>query len=114
MKLSALLPGFVLFPFSAQANPACVVCTVAVGASLEIARRLGISTVKTQKYRGYRSLRLKLSKFFFLFGSFFALLTIPARVSCMFVPVPSDSSTDTDALFLLSELCFFRFMEGSR
>lgn len=43
----------------------------------EIARRLGISinTVKTQKYRGYRSLRLKLSKFFFLFGSFFALLT---------------------------------------
>ena len=43
MKLSALLPGFVLFPFSAQANPACVVCTVAVGASLEIARRLGIN-----------------------------------------------------------------------
>lgn len=43
----------------------------------EIARRLGISinTVKTQKYRGYRSLRLKLSKFFFLFSSFFALLT---------------------------------------
>ncbi len=36
----------------------------------EIARRLGISinTVKTQKYRGYRSLRLKLSKFFFLFA----------------------------------------------
>lgn len=43
----------------------------------EIARRLGISinTVKTQKYRGYRSLRLKLSKFFFLFGSLLALLT---------------------------------------
>ncbi len=43
----------------------------------EIARRLGISinTVKTQKYRGYRSLRLKLSKFFFLFSSLFALLT---------------------------------------
>ena len=75
MKLSALQPGFVLFPFSAQANPACVVCTVAVGASLEIARRLGISinTVKTQKYRGYRSLRLKLSKFVFLFGSLLAL-----------------------------------------
>lgn len=36
----------------------------------EIARRLGISinTVKTQKYRGYRSLRLRLSKFFFLFS----------------------------------------------
>ena len=29
MKLSALLPGFVLFPFSAQANPACVVCSIA-------------------------------------------------------------------------------------
>lgn len=43
----------------------------------EIARRLGISinTVKTQKYRGYRSLRLRLSKFFFLFSSLFALLT---------------------------------------
>ena len=41
----------------------------------EIARRLGISinTVKTQKYRGYRSLRLKLSKFVFLFGSLLAL-----------------------------------------
>ena len=40
-----------------------------------IARRLGISinTVKTQKYRGYRSLRLKLSKFVFLFGSLLAL-----------------------------------------
>ena len=42
----------------------------------EIARRLGISinTVKTQKYRGYRSLRLRLSKFFFLFSSLLALL----------------------------------------
>ncbi len=41
----------------------------------EIARRLGISinTVKTQKYRGYRSLRLKLSKFVFFFGSLLAL-----------------------------------------
>ena len=38
----------------------------------EIARRLGIS-INTQKYRGYRSLRLKLSKFVFLFGSLLAL-----------------------------------------
>lgn len=44
----------------------------------EIARRLGISinTVKTQKYRGYRSLRLRLSKFFFLFTLFIALLRV--------------------------------------
>ena len=44
----------------------------------EIARRLGISinTVKTQKYRGYRSLRLRLSKFFFLFMLFIALLRV--------------------------------------
>lgn len=43
----------------------------------EIASRLGISinTVKTQKYRGYRSLRLRLSKFFFLF-TFTLLLVI--------------------------------------
>lgn len=43
----------------------------------EIARRLGISinTVKTQKYRGYRSLRLRLSKFFFFFSFLSALLT---------------------------------------
>lgn len=42
----------------------------------EIARRLGISinTVKTQKYRGYRSLRLRLSKFFLLWSWVFALL----------------------------------------
>lgn len=31
-----------LFSVQAYANPACAVCTVAVGASLEIARRLGV------------------------------------------------------------------------
>ena len=31
-----------LITFNAYANPACAVCTVAVGASLEIARRLGV------------------------------------------------------------------------
>lgn len=31
-----------LISFEAYANPACAVCTVAVGASLEIARRLGV------------------------------------------------------------------------
>lgn len=31
-----------LFSFSAFANPACAVCTIAVGASLEIARHFGV------------------------------------------------------------------------
>ena len=32
-----------LWPMKAMANPACVVCTVAIGASLEVARKLGVS-----------------------------------------------------------------------
>ena len=32
-----------LIPARAFANPACAVCTVAVGATLEIARRFGVS-----------------------------------------------------------------------
>ncbi len=45
MKRYAGLLGlsFLWIAKSAQANPACVVCTVAVGASLSVARRLGIS-----------------------------------------------------------------------
>lgn len=31
-----------LWPMKAMANPACVVCTVAIGASLEVARKLGV------------------------------------------------------------------------
>ncbi|MGN0903869.1 MAG: hypothetical protein ACI4PW_01810 [Alphaproteobacteria bacterium] len=34
---------FSAFAFPALANPACAVCTIAVGASLEIARRLGVA-----------------------------------------------------------------------
>ena len=30
------------FSFNAWANPACAVCTIAVGASLEIARHFGV------------------------------------------------------------------------
>ena len=37
-----LLCSFLLIK-SALANPACAVCTIAVGASLEIARRLGVA-----------------------------------------------------------------------
>lgn len=43
MKLLSFLLAALTVPFSALANPACVVCTVAIGASLEISRRLGIS-----------------------------------------------------------------------
>ena len=38
----ALLAFLAIFSTKAIANPACAVCTVAVGASLEIARRLGV------------------------------------------------------------------------
>lgn len=41
MFLFSLL-AFMLFAGKAFANPACAVCTIAVGASLEIARRLGV------------------------------------------------------------------------
>ncbi len=43
MKNFTAILGLLLFPLNAFANPACVVCTVAIGASLEIARKLGIS-----------------------------------------------------------------------
>ena len=39
-KLIAAL--FALLPISAIANPACPVCTIAIGAGLDIARRLGV------------------------------------------------------------------------
>ena len=40
--LVSLVTTLVAFCSKAMANPACAVCTVAVGASLEIARRLGV------------------------------------------------------------------------
>ena len=43
MKLFlSLFVALMSFVGKAMANPACAVCTVAVGASLEIARRLGV------------------------------------------------------------------------
>ena len=36
------LCAFLLIAGKAMANPACAVCTIAVGASLEVARRLGV------------------------------------------------------------------------
>ena len=41
MFILALMIAFV-YALPALANPACAVCTIAVGASLEIARRLGV------------------------------------------------------------------------
>lgn len=37
-----LLACLMLFPMSVLANPACPVCTIAIGAGLDIARRLGV------------------------------------------------------------------------
>lgn len=42
MTFALILSALLVFSFSAYANPACAVCTVAVGASLEIARQLGV------------------------------------------------------------------------
>lgn len=42
MLFSVVMLFALLFIKSASANPACAVCTIAVGASLEIARRLGV------------------------------------------------------------------------
>lgn len=41
-KLILILSALLLVPNFAFANPACAVCTVAIGASLEIARSLGV------------------------------------------------------------------------
>lgn len=41
-KFFGLLVGAALLPVSAFANPACPVCTIAIGASLEIAHRTGV------------------------------------------------------------------------
>lgn len=43
MKLFLILTAILASSKAALANPACMVCTVAIGASLEIARALGIS-----------------------------------------------------------------------
>ena len=42
MSLILAFLAAVIYSGKALANPACAVCTVAVGASLEIARKLGV------------------------------------------------------------------------
>ena len=41
-KFGTILFSIMFYPFSAYANPACAVCTVAIGASLSLARQLGV------------------------------------------------------------------------
>ena len=43
MKIILFLISFLLIPTKSFANPACAVCTVAIGASLSIARKIGVS-----------------------------------------------------------------------
>ena len=43
MKNILFLISFFLIPIRSFANPACAVCTVAIGASLSIARKIGVS-----------------------------------------------------------------------
>lgn len=42
-KLVLFLTAGLFYPSAVLANPACAVCTVAIGASLEIARKLGVA-----------------------------------------------------------------------
>jgi len=42
IKFFALAAVLSTVPGQASANPACAVCTIAIGASLEIARNLGV------------------------------------------------------------------------
>ena len=43
MSLILAFLAAVIYSGKALANPACAVCTVAIGASLEIARKLGVA-----------------------------------------------------------------------
>lgn len=42
MKKLIFLLSIVMLPYKAWANPACAVCTLAIGASLSVARKLGV------------------------------------------------------------------------
>ena len=51
-KTSAFLAALLLFPIKSFANPACAVCTIAIGASLEIARKMGVQDCIIGLYAG--------------------------------------------------------------
>ena len=56
MFFSIVLILSLIFVKSAMANPACAVCTIAVGASLEIARKLGVDDSATRIYEEIRKI----------------------------------------------------------
>ena len=65
-----------LWPMKAMANPACVVCTVAIGASLEVARKLGVSDAVVGLYMP------KVIGFFYMDGFLFSVLAGAAVYVC--------------------------------
>ncbi|MBR2273464.1 MAG: hypothetical protein IJ864_01325 [Alphaproteobacteria bacterium] len=78
----ALLLLFYLISFQAYANPACAVCTVAVGASLEIARRMGVDDAVVGVWAGaflmllgYWTLKWMDKKGWHFYGRDFIILT---------------------------------------
>lgn len=50
IKFFALAAVLSTVPGQASANPACAVCTIAIGASLEIARKLGVEDAVVSAY----------------------------------------------------------------
>lgn len=78
----ALLLLFCLMSLQAYANPACAVCTVAVGASLEIARRMGVDDAVVGVWAGaflmllgYWTLKWMDKKGWHFYGRDFIILT---------------------------------------
>ncbi len=51
-KMSAFSAALLFFPMKSFANPACAVCTIAIGASLGIARRMGVQDCIVGLYAG--------------------------------------------------------------
>ncbi len=99
------------FPFSAMANPACAVCTVAMGAFLGISRTLGISDVATGVWIGalilmtyyftikFIEYKKWTFKFYKIFWGLITLLLVPVMYE--FVPYKLNTYFGIDA-FLIS------------
>ena len=110
-KISLAL--FMFLPLSAKANPACAVCTVAMGAFLGISRKFGVADTATGVWIGALILMtyyfaIKFSeakkwtfKFYKLFWALMTLLLVP--VMYKFVQWNFDTYFGIDA-FLISML----------
>lgn len=91
-KFGVFLTTF-LFSFKSFANPACAVCTVAIGASLEIARQLGVDDCVVGVWAGaflailgYWAIRWFDKKGWFFFGRDIFLMTLSiAMVGFMYI-----------------------------